>query len=72
MVCSRRTRVQAAEPSTSCRDVVWSRARELAHQAAVPLPARDVPLAHAAGLTLADGLLTRHPLPGFDTAAMDG
>ncbi|MFE7278354.1 molybdopterin molybdotransferase MoeA [Streptomyces sp. NPDC057623] len=46
--------------------------RELAHQAAVPLPARDVPLTRAAGLTLADGLRTRQPLPGFDTAAMDG
>ncbi|MEU6450712.1 molybdopterin molybdotransferase MoeA [Streptomyces sp. NPDC046979] len=56
----------------SCRDVAWARARELAHQAAVPLPARDVPLARAAGLTLADELRTRQPLPGFDTAAMDG
>ncbi|WP_329403663.1 molybdopterin molybdotransferase MoeA [Streptomyces virginiae] len=52
--------------------VSWARARVLAHGAACPLPARTVPLRDAAGLTLADGLPTLRPLPGFDTAAMDG
>ncbi|MFG2485468.1 molybdopterin molybdotransferase MoeA [Streptomyces virginiae] len=52
--------------------VSWARARVLAHGAARPLPARTVPLRDAAGLTLADGLPTLRPLPGFDTAAMDG
>ncbi|MFJ6048684.1 molybdopterin molybdotransferase MoeA [Streptomyces sp. NPDC092307] len=52
--------------------VSWARARVLAHGAAGPLPARTVPLRDAAGLTLADGLPTLRPLPGFDTAAMDG
>ncbi|MFD3469126.1 molybdopterin molybdotransferase MoeA [Streptomyces sp. NPDC058682] len=52
--------------------VSWARARVLAHGAARPLPARTVPLRDAAGLTLAAGLPTLQPLPGFDTAAMDG
>ncbi|WP_328787228.1 molybdopterin molybdotransferase MoeA [Streptomyces sp. NBC_00273] len=52
--------------------VYWARARVLAHGAARPLPARTVPLRDAAGLTLADGLPALQPLPGFDTAAMDG
>ncbi|MFE9630081.1 molybdopterin molybdotransferase MoeA [Streptomyces sp. NPDC006463] len=50
----------------------WQRARELAHGAPLPLAARTVPLAAATGLTLADALRTHHPLPAFDTAAMDG
>ncbi|MFF4016519.1 hypothetical protein [Streptomyces sp. NPDC001843] len=64
-----------AEPvtTTSYRDVPGARTRDLAHTAPAPLPARHVPLAGAAGLTLADGgLRTDQPLPGFDTAAMDG
>ncbi|MFD4137778.1 molybdopterin molybdotransferase MoeA [Streptomyces sp. NPDC058572] len=56
----------------SCRDVPWARARELAHEAPNPLPARYVPLTRAAGLTLADVLCTPQPMPGFGTAAMDG
>ncbi|MEU0841608.1 molybdopterin molybdotransferase MoeA [Streptomyces sp. NPDC005962] len=63
----------AADPATaSCRDVPWARARELAHAAPRPVPVRHVPLAEAAGLTLAEELCTPQPLPGFDTAAMDG
>ncbi|MGX5187098.1 hypothetical protein ACWKT5_31145 [Streptomyces avermitilis] len=64
--------VLAAAPVTSCRDVSWSRARELAHAAPTPLPARRVPLTRAAGLTLAEQLCTGQALPAFDTAAMDG
>ena len=52
--------------------VPWSRARELAHSAAEPLPPAEVPLAGAAGLTLATGIHTALPMPAFDTAAMDG
>ncbi|MGW2631413.1 molybdopterin molybdotransferase MoeA [Streptomyces chattanoogensis] len=50
----------------------WERARELAHAAPLPMAARALPLAAAAGTTLADALRTRDPLPAFDTAAMDG
>nr|WP_168504903.1 molybdopterin-binding protein [Streptomyces sp. S1D4-11]QIY93396.1 molybdopterin molybdenumtransferase MoeA [Streptomyces sp. S1D4-11] len=64
--------VLAAAPVTSCRDVPWSRARELAHAAPTPLPARQVALTRAAGLTLAEDLCARQPLLTFDTAAMDG
>ncbi|MFH8369836.1 molybdopterin molybdotransferase MoeA [Streptomyces sp. NPDC018031] len=52
--------------------VSWAQARVLAHRAPRPSAARTVPLADAAGLTLADGLHTPQPLPAFDTAAMDG
>lgn len=52
--------------------VAWERARVLAHAAPRPLAARDIPLAHAAGLTLAEEIRTCVPLPAFDTAAMDG
>ncbi|MFD7000340.1 molybdopterin molybdotransferase MoeA [Streptomyces mirabilis] len=64
--------VLAAASVTSCRDVPWPRARELAHAAPRPLPARQVALTWAAGLTLAEDLCARQPLPAFDTAAMDG
>ncbi|WP_392971707.1 hypothetical protein [Streptomyces sp. LN245] len=56
----------------SRRDVPWASARELARAAPNPLPARHIPLTQAAGLTLADVLHTPQPMPGFDTAAMDG
>ncbi|MEU4046483.1 molybdopterin molybdotransferase MoeA [Streptomyces antibioticus] len=59
-------------PPASCRDLPWASARERAHAAPAPLSARHVPLARAAGLTLADVLRTPQPMPGFDTAAMDG
>ncbi|MEU3772445.1 molybdopterin molybdotransferase MoeA [Streptomyces sp. NPDC032472] len=52
--------------------VSWARARVLAHGAPRPVPARRVPLGAAAGLTLAEDLRALHPLPAFDTAAMDG
>ncbi|MFC9582595.1 molybdopterin molybdotransferase MoeA [Streptomyces yangpuensis] len=54
------------------REPSWEQARTLAHGAPRPSPVRTVPLADAAGLTLADALCTPHPLPAFDTAAMDG
>ncbi|MFI1064385.1 molybdopterin molybdotransferase MoeA [Streptomyces spororaveus] len=60
-------RIPARQPAVS-----WAEARLLAHGAARPLTARTVPLRDAAGLALADGLATLQPLPGFDTAAMDG
>ncbi len=63
--------VTTAEPSTR-RDVAWTMARTLAHTAAEPSPALRVPLARAAGLVLAEDLVTATPLPTFDTAAMDG
>ncbi|WP_405950600.1 molybdopterin molybdotransferase MoeA [Streptomyces prunicolor] len=67
------TALLVADPVTApYRDLPWARARELAHTAPEPLLARHVPLAEAAGLTLADALRTHQPLPGFDTAAMDG
>ncbi|MFJ3673387.1 molybdopterin molybdotransferase MoeA [Streptomyces sp. NPDC090106] len=61
-----------AAPLASCRDLPWPSARERAHAASAPLPTRHVPLASAAGLTLAEVLRTSQPMPGFDTAAMDG
>ncbi|MFF3674542.1 molybdopterin molybdotransferase MoeA [Streptomyces sp. NPDC002120] len=57
---------------TAAREASWGKARELAHRAPPPLAARTVPLAAASGLTLAEDLRTHHPLPAFDTAAMDG
>jgi molybdopterin molybdotransferase len=53
-------------------DVPWAEARRRAHQAARPLAGFRVPLSAAAGLTLAEPLRARNPLPAFDTAAMDG
>lgn len=44
----------------------------LAHAAAVPLAPSRVRLEDAAGLTLAEVLRARGPIPAFDTAAMDG
>ncbi|MGH4008706.1 MAG: molybdopterin molybdotransferase MoeA [Pseudonocardiaceae bacterium] len=52
--------------------VAWEQARVLAHAAPQPLAACRVPLARAAGLTLAGTICTGVPLPAFDTAAMDG
>ncbi|MEV6396191.1 molybdopterin molybdotransferase MoeA [Streptomyces sp. NPDC051907] len=62
----------APAPPAPCRDLPWESARERAHAVPSPLPARHVPLARAAGLTLADVLRTPQPMPGFETAAMDG
>ncbi|WP_344576437.1 molybdopterin molybdotransferase MoeA [Streptomyces lunalinharesii] len=62
----------ATSPPAPPTAVPWTHARVLAHGAARPSPARTVPLRAAAGLTLAGDLRARHPLPAFDTAAMDG
>ncbi|MEU6249425.1 molybdopterin molybdotransferase MoeA [Glycomyces sp. NPDC047010] len=60
-----------AEPATR-RDMPWPAAREAAHAAAEPLGPVAVPLRGAAGSVLAADLVAPTPLPGFDTAAMDG
>jgi molybdopterin molybdotransferase len=52
--------------------VPWYAARVLAHAVARPLRAQHVALNLAGGLTLAEDLLAKGPLPAFDTAAMDG
>ncbi|MFD7630301.1 molybdopterin molybdotransferase MoeA [Streptomyces sp. NPDC059851] len=62
-----------ARSCASSPAVSWAHARVLAHGApSRPVPARAVPLREAAGLTLAEDLCALHPLPSFDTAAMDG
>ncbi|GAA2359708.1 molybdopterin molybdotransferase MoeA [Dactylosporangium salmoneum] len=50
----------------------WASARLLAHMLPTPGPAELVPLAEAAGRTLAAPLRAATALPGFDNAAMDG
>lgn len=50
----------------------WPQARLLAYEAPVPLPPLRVGLSAAAGLTLAEDLLSLGPLPAFATSAMDG
>lgn len=50
----------------------WAEARRLAHALATPLPAEEVPLAVAAGRTLAAPVRAAVPVPGFDNSAMDG
>lgn len=50
----------------------WAAARYRAHGSARRLPASEVPLGDALGRTLAGPLVASMPLPGFDTAAMDG
>jgi molybdopterin molybdotransferase len=54
--------------------VKWCKARSVAHAAGAAVPARTetVPLAGAAGRALAEPLVAKVSLPGFDTAAMDG
>ena len=52
--------------------VPWAEARRTAYAAGRPLPQVDLPLADAAGGTLAAPLRAGTPLPGFDCAAMDG
>ena len=56
----------------TCRDVAWVAAREHAHAAGSPRTAVRAALADAAALVLAEDLVAASPLPGFDTAAMDG
>ncbi|MFD4240493.1 molybdopterin molybdotransferase MoeA [Streptomyces sp. NPDC058525] len=72
MVLKTGTPARASEDCAVARERAWGEARELAHRAPLPLAARTVPLAAAGGLTLAEDLCTHHPLPAFDTAAMDG
>jgi molybdopterin molybdotransferase len=60
-----------ATPATSGR-MAWAHARAAAHTAPRPLPATDMTLAAAAGLTLAEPIRALVARPAFDTAAMDG
>lgn len=62
----------ASTASPPHRPVTWEEARVRAHSAARAMAVRQVAPADAVGLTLAEDLRTRHPLPAFDTAAMDG
>lgn len=50
----------------------WEEARALAYALARPLPAHLVPLAEAAGRTLAADVLALHPMPHYASSAMDG
>ena len=50
----------------------WDEARAAAHAAADRLPAVHLPIADALGLVLAEPLIARGMVPGFDTAMMDG
>ncbi|GAA4986782.1 molybdopterin molybdotransferase MoeA [Actinopolymorpha pittospori] len=59
-------------PRPPAEGVPWLEARNAAHAAPDPLPARRVDLESAAGLTLAEPIDTPVALPAFDTAAMDG
>lgn len=52
--------------------VSWPEARRRAHSVPRPLVAGIVYLAEAPGFTPAEELAALHPLPSFDTAAMDG
>nr|WP_184841021.1 molybdopterin molybdotransferase MoeA [Allocatelliglobosispora scoriae] len=54
--------------------VDWASARATVHDAAtaVAVPAVAVPLERADGLTLAEGLVARTPLPAFATSSVDG
>ncbi|NUT37971.1 MAG: molybdopterin molybdotransferase MoeA [Hamadaea sp.] len=55
--------------------IAWARAREIAYDRARRSAAQDaaeVALAEADGLTLAEPLVARTPLPAFPTASVDG
>jgi len=56
----------------SLREPSWPDARQAAFDAAAPLAAAAVALSESAHATLAEDLTSRHPLPPFDTAMMDG
>ena len=50
----------------------WDEARAAAFAASAPLPAITVPITSALGLTMAEPLIARSGVPGFDTSMMDG
>ncbi|MFF0295641.1 molybdopterin molybdotransferase MoeA [Kitasatospora sp. NPDC004614] len=58
--------------AATLRGCPWPVARRTAWAAARPLPVERVPLAVAAGRTLAEPLAALTDLPAFDTSAMDG
>jgi molybdopterin molybdotransferase len=58
-----------APPTTS---LAWDAARERAHAAGRPLPARSVPLASAVGTVLATPVVAPANVPPVDRSAMDG
>ncbi|MFZ0323346.1 MAG: molybdopterin molybdotransferase MoeA [Actinomycetes bacterium] len=59
-------------PGATVHDAAWPQARLLAHGSLAPRQARSVPLAEAAGTTLAEDLVALTALPPFATATMDG
>jgi molybdopterin molybdotransferase len=61
-----------ASMAVDTRAVPWHEARMRAHVVGSPLPASAVPLPEALGRVLAEPLVATRPLPGFDSAAMDG
>jgi molybdopterin molybdotransferase len=65
-----RRAVSAEELATPLLAYPDARARILA--SFQPLPAVDVPLAEAVGLTLAEPVVAGHDVPGFANSAMDG
>ena len=54
------------------RNMPWQQARQVASEAATPLPAASRPLSGAVGHALAAPLTALTDLPLFDTSAMDG
>lgn len=66
------TPIRARQVPVQVGELDWDEARRRAHAAAARLAAVEVPLAGALGRTLAGPLIAPLPLPGFDTAAMDG
>ncbi|AEA23602.1 MoeA domain protein domain I and II [Pseudonocardia dioxanivorans CB1190] len=67
-----RAHEQQVRAARSGRAVDWHSARRRAHAEGRPLPGRPVELAAAAGLVLAEDLVSRVAQPAFDTSAMDG
>ncbi|MFD8598053.1 molybdopterin molybdotransferase MoeA [Kitasatospora sp. NPDC059646] len=64
--------VRLTSGAATLRGCPWPLARRTARAAAGPLPVERVPLAAAAGRTLAEPLVALTDLPAFDTSAMDG
>ena len=63
---------QAADSHHHALQHTWAEAREAAARAAGPLPPSEVPLALAAGRTLAEDLGALRDMPHYASSAMDG
>lgn len=59
-------------PDMTIHEPSWDDARAAAFAAARQLESIDVPIDAALGLTLAEALVARSRVPGFDTSMMDG